>query len=281
MMSPPNCSVFNLMRSWSPWFLTVNLPAMIGWTRWATPPPSRCWPGRCWRAGGSSFPPRNVWGRKPADRASAPPWSLRCYRESSPPCRTPSDAEWCQSTHTPQKYLKAHKYLKYVSIFPLEKLRITVCEGNLVRKIRSKVVLPQLRTGISVYSQLLPVSNLCWHEFPLVTYCIYFKTWKVLTRIARDSPQDSRQTGQRSASSAVVHLQHGRVLISNMRRDDQVRQIPLMDVWNFIQAQFLQQGVLHILVRKSGGEAEESGAQNTSAEEIHESKPQCDKAAAQ
>lgn len=93
---------------------------------------------------------------------------------------------------------------------------------------------------------------------------------KVLTSIARDSPQDARQARQRPASPAVVHLQHGHVLISDMRRNNQVLQIPFMDLRNFIQAQFLQQSVLHILMRKSLVETEENGAQDTSAEEIHE-----------
>ena len=93
---------------------------------------------------------------------------------------------------------------------------------------------------------------------------------KLLTSIARDSPQDASQAGQRSASPAVVHLQHSRVLISDMRRNNQILQIPFMDFRNFIQAKLLQQRVLHILVRKSLGEPEESGAKNTSAEEIHE-----------
>ncbi len=93
---------------------------------------------------------------------------------------------------------------------------------------------------------------------------------KFLTCITGDSPQDARQTGQRSASPAVVHLQHGQVLISDMRRNNQILQIPLMDLRNFIQPEFLQQRVLHILMRKSLGETEESGAQDTSAEEIHE-----------
>lgn len=59
---------------------------------------------------------------------------------------------------------------------------------------------------------------------------------KVLTSIARDSPQDACQARQRSASPAVVHLQHGHIFIFDMRRNNQVLQIPLMDLRNFIQA---------------------------------------------
>lgn len=50
-----------------------------------------------------------------------------------------------------------------------------------------------------------------------------------------------------------------------------------MDIWNFIQSQFLQQRVLHILVRKSSSETEKSGEKHADAEEIHESKLQRDK----
>lgn len=98
-----------------------------------------------------------------------------------------------------------------------------------------------------------------------------------LTCVAGDSPEDARQAGQRSASPALVHLQHGCVLVLYMRRNDQILQIPLMDLWNFVQAEFLQQRVLHILVRKGVGAAEEDAAEDTSAEEIHESKRPCDK----
>lgn len=122
---------------------------------------------------------------------------------------------------------------------------------------------------------LLP--RLFSYEFIQITYYIFQKWERVLTCITRDSPQDARQAGQRSASPAVVHLQHGQVFISDMRRNNQILQIPLMDFRNFIQPKFLQERVLHILMRKSLGETEESGAQDTSAEEIHESKLQCDK----
>lgn len=99
---------------------------------------------------------------------------------------------------------------------------------------------------------------------------IFLKMGNGLTCIARNPPQDACQAGQRSASPAVVHLQHGQVLISDMRRNNQILQIPLVDFRNLIQPQFLQQRVLHILMRKSLGETKESGAQDTSAEEIHE-----------
>ena len=55
-----------------------------------------------------------------------------------------------------------------------------------------------------------------------------------------------------------------------MRRNNQVLQIPLVDLRNLIQAEFLQQRVLHILVRKSLGESQERGAKDTRAEEIHD-----------
>lgn len=102
---------------------------------------------------------------------------------------------------------------------------------------------------------------------------------KVLTCITRDSPQDACQAGQRSASPAVVHLQHGQVLVSDMRRNNQILQIPFVDFWNFIQAKFLQQRFLHILMRKSLGETQERGAQDPGAEEIHglKEKLECNK----
>lgn len=94
-------------------------------------------------------------------------------------------------------------------------------------------------------------------------------TLKVLTCIARDSPQDTRKAGQGSASPGVMHLHHGKVLIFDIRRNNQILQIPFMDPRNLVQSQFLQKRVLHIL-RKSLGDTQESGAQDTSAEEIHE-----------
>lgn len=102
---------------------------------------------------------------------------------------------------------------------------------------------------------------------------------KVVTCITRDSPQDACQAGQRSASPAVVHLQHGQVLVSDMRRNNQILQIPFVDFRNFIQAKFLQQRFLHILMRKSLDETQERGAQEPGAEEIHglQEKLECDK----
>lgn len=94
---------------------------------------------------------------------------------------------------------------------------------------------------------------------------------ELLTCVSGDPPQDARQARQRSASPAVVHLQHGQVFISDVRRNNQILQIPLVDSGDFIQPEFLQQRVLHILMRKSLGESEESRAQDTSAEEIHDS----------
>lgn len=90
------------------------------------------------------------------------------------------------------------------------------------------------------------------------------------TCIAGDSFQDARKTGQRSASPAVVHLQHGHVLISHWRWDHQIFHIPFMDIRNFIQPQFPQQCVLHILMGKSLCETGESGEKDTSPKEIHE-----------
>lgn len=95
-------------------------------------------------------------------------------------------------------------------------------------------------------------------------------TLKVLTCIPRDSPQDTRKAGQGSASPGVMHLHHGKVLIFNIHRNNQILQIPFVDPRNLVQPQFLQQRVLHILMRKSLGDTQESGAQDKSAEDIHE-----------
>lgn len=93
-----------------------------------------------------------------------------------------------------------------------------------------------------------------------------------VTCIAGNPPQDAHQAGQRSASPpAVVRLQHGEVLVLDVRRDDQILQVPLLDFGNFIQAELLQQRVLHILVRKRAAGNQERGAQDAkSAEEIHD-----------
>lgn len=123
--------------------------------------------------------------------------------------------------------------------------------------------------------QLASLSKLCLYKFLNETVCVLIMG-KVLTCITRDSPQDARQAGQRSASPAVVQLQHGQVLVSDVRRNNKILQIPLVDLWNFIQTEFLKQRVLHILMRKSLGETEESGAEDASAEEIHEYRLECD-----
>lgn len=104
------------------------------------------------------------------------------------------------------------------------------------------------------------------------TFCsTCLTTQTVLTCVPRDAPQDARQAGQRPAPPAVVELQHGQVLVPDVRRNNQVLQISLVDFRKLVQAQFLQQRLLHILMRKSIDEAADGGAEDTNAEEIHES----------
>lgn len=100
----------------------------------------------------------------------------------------------------------------------------------------------------------------------------YFKTETVLTCVTRDAPQDARQAGQRPAPPAVLRLQHGQVLVPDVRRNDQILQISLVYFRKLVQSQFLQQRLLHILMGKSLDESTERGAEDTSAEEIHEEK---------